>query len=59
MNNSKITKYSILQPQSPLSQDMSDVALVVRNVHSFKVNHFAFLNTISFVDNLHIYQQNE
>ena len=59
MNDSKISKYSFLQQQSPLSPDMSNVAKVVRYVHPFKVNNFAFLKTISFVVNLHIYLPND
>ena len=59
MNFSKLRKYSFLQPQYPLSPDMSNVARVVCYVHSFKVNHFAFLNTISFVVYLRIYIPNE
>ena len=55
MNDSNLSKYSFLQPQSPLSPDMSNVAIVIRYVHSSKVNHLDFLNTISFEVNLQIY----
>ena len=59
MIDSKLSKYSFLKPKSPLSPDMSNVAIKVRYVHSFNVNHFIFLNTISFADKLHIYLSNE